>query len=397
MTSKEHLSQSDVEALSQSSDIGTKLQVVQKLCKQYVSEEFTESELKISEQIFRHLLKDTEIEVRKVLSASIVSSSIVPKDVVLSLAKDVETVACPVLEFSEVFNDNDLIEIIKETENAAHQMAIAKRVQVAASVSDALVEQGKEEVVGTLLHNAGAEISDDSYDKVVGDFSNNEKIIDSLIQRGNIKQKIMTKIATTISDKMKKRLEARYHTSFEEIHTLFQESGEIAAIKLMAQQDITSELMDLVDQLEENGTLEDEIKKEDGELARLLDSLGDGHVTAVPALAWGNLTLFVVIATNITGIKYPDILKLIENHQGTEALYKRGGLHHSMHDVVLLAIRVIQNLQGSDEVPEGEKIRHNLHVYIKHLTQEGQRKNVRNLAHFVSMVQQNIEKLHGGW
>jgi len=167
------LSDDDIQKLIKSS-VEKRLDVTKKIGKYYSAGGFDEDQMKIAERIFRILLKDTEVEVRKVLSESVKLSKDIPNDVIMELAKDINEVSIPVLEFSEVLTDDDLIEIIESTEDISKQESVSQRKAVSEVVSNALIETGHASVVDKLLHNDGARVADDGYKKIIDDFSNNE-------------------------------------------------------------------------------------------------------------------------------------------------------------------------------------------------------------------------------
>ena len=58
------------------------------------------------------MIKDAEVRVREALAQNLKENPDLPHDVALSLAQDVDQVALPILQFSDVLTDDDLIEII---------------------------------------------------------------------------------------------------------------------------------------------------------------------------------------------------------------------------------------------------------------------------------------------
>ncbi len=127
------------------------------------------NERALAEELFRIMLHDTDVRVRRALSENLKDNPEVPREVALGLARDVEAVAVPMLHFSLVFTDDELVEIVR-TRPLACQLAVARRAEVSPTVSDTLAETGNEEVVTTLAKNPGAEIADETYGKVIDMF-----------------------------------------------------------------------------------------------------------------------------------------------------------------------------------------------------------------------------------
>src|SRR5690606_21470051 len=116
--------------------------------------------------IFRILLRDAEVQVRVALAQHVKEAKMLPRDLAVSLARDVDPVAVPVLEHSTVLTDDDLVEIIRVF-GATKQRAIARRRVLSHAVAAALVDTGDEDVVHDLVSNAGADISEKSLQKVL--------------------------------------------------------------------------------------------------------------------------------------------------------------------------------------------------------------------------------------
>jgi uncharacterized protein (DUF2336 family) len=93
--------------------------------------------------------------VRQTISAQLATFKETPPELAAMLANDEIEVAYPILTQSEVLQDAQLIETIRNR-TLEHQMAIAIRHTVPVVVSDALVETGDEDIIRTLLENSGA-------------------------------------------------------------------------------------------------------------------------------------------------------------------------------------------------------------------------------------------------
>jgi hypothetical protein len=88
------------------------------------------------------MVTDAEAKVRAALSRHLTTSSDLPRDVALSLARDVEEVSLPFLETSSVLNDADLIEIVRNA-GVAKQLAVARRAHVSDELASAIVDHGR--------------------------------------------------------------------------------------------------------------------------------------------------------------------------------------------------------------------------------------------------------------
>ena len=206
----EKITLEDVARLIEDKSSGAKIEVANKIARQYKSKGFTPEQLRLAEQIFRLLLRDAEVYVRKILSENLKDINNVPKDVVLNLAKDVAEVSIPVLEFSEVLNDNDLVAIINGTMEAAKHVAVTHRKSLNALVSDALVDTKNPEVIEELLHNQNAAINSDSFNKIIKEFPGNLHLIEQVIDHKSITVEVTEKILEKVSAAIKDQLEVKY-------------------------------------------------------------------------------------------------------------------------------------------------------------------------------------------
>jgi len=108
---------------------------------------------------FRVVIYDGEPLVRLVLAETVKSSLDLPRDILLSLARDVAKVATPVLEHSPLLGEEDLLPIVQRG-RTAHRLAIAGRRQVTGRVAAALCRAGERSVILRLLDNLGAALSE---------------------------------------------------------------------------------------------------------------------------------------------------------------------------------------------------------------------------------------------
>src|SRR5690606_28189657 len=99
-----------------------------------------------------------EVEARAHVAKILAPLQRAPGTVVVKLANDDIEVARPLLEFSNVLSDDDLIDIISH-QSEEHRVAIAGRATVADRVGGAIVEHGGTASVTRLVRNANAELN----------------------------------------------------------------------------------------------------------------------------------------------------------------------------------------------------------------------------------------------
>lgn len=124
----------------------------------HVAERCDDEQIEKYDEILCKLSEVVELEARKYVSEAFSKLTRAPGTVVAKLAGDESIeVAGPILEFSPLLTDDDLIEIVSGR-SELHRVAIAGRSSVNSRVSGAIFEHGEEASVIRLAGNDNAEI-----------------------------------------------------------------------------------------------------------------------------------------------------------------------------------------------------------------------------------------------
>lgn len=132
----------------------------------YVSDRCDDEQVAQYDEVLCQLAELVEVEARTHVAKLLAPLERAPGNVVVKLANDTYDVAAPLLEFSNVLSDDDLIEII-ENQSEEHRVAIAGRGRVAPRVGEAIVEHGSTESVHRLVQNSNAEIGKEALQRLV--------------------------------------------------------------------------------------------------------------------------------------------------------------------------------------------------------------------------------------
>ena len=247
-TDRRHLSATDVEKLMANPSADTRVETSAKIANRFASGELSESERRIAEDIFRVLLKDAEVRVREALSVHLKSSRDMPHDVAVALARDVDSVALPMIKFSEVLTDQDLIEIVRGN-SSARQVAVAQRPRVSESVADALIDTGNETAVSHLVSNEGADLTERALGRVMDEYDHSTRVSDSLSRRANLPAAISEQLVEAITHKLQDYLTERQELSADLASNLILQARERATMSLVQFGSTEQELDTLVSQL----------------------------------------------------------------------------------------------------------------------------------------------------
>jgi len=247
------LSKKDVERLLRDPSPMNRAATAVKVAREFDSGSLNDEQRGEAEAVFRLLVEDAEVRVREALSTQLKTSTNLPHDVAMRLATDVSTVAVPMLNFSEVLSDADLIEIIAAGDEDK-QVAIARRKTVSDSVSDALVDTKRPSVVTKLVVNTGAEIPDGSLDKVIETLGDSEPMQMALVHRPGLSVGITEKLLTVLSDRLQAELVKQQDLPTDLATDLILKTRERAVVALSGDSGV-EDVQALVQQLYDNGRL----------------------------------------------------------------------------------------------------------------------------------------------
>jgi uncharacterized protein (DUF2336 family) len=162
------------------------------------------------------LARDAAVRVRAILAEEIKALDCVPKNVVLALARDLDTmVSMPILQYSPLLSDADLIEIVACAQVQQILTAIASRRPLSEAVSDKLVQSLDVSVVAALLVNRDAKIRQDTLDRIVEQAEEISAWHMPLALRADLSARAVRRIGGLVGAGMLERLAARHDLSEE--------------------------------------------------------------------------------------------------------------------------------------------------------------------------------------
>lgn len=329
------LTEADVQRLMSSPSSDVRAETAEKIAVAFDAGKLTDSERQLAEAIFRVMMKDVEVMVREALARNLKESADLPKDVALTLAKDVESVALPVLQFSTVLSDADLIEIVRSS-GADKQVAIAKRVEVSTAVAEALVDHGRTpQVVATLVSNPGAKLNEAIINKAIEKHGADVTVRNTLAHRSDLPVTIAERLVAAVSESLRDFLLTKRELSPDQAADLVLQARERATVALLPPGSKGSDVVDLVKQLKEH--------------QRLSPSL------ILRALCMGDLGFFEASMAVLSNTPIVNARMLIhdEGKLGLQSLYSRTSLPTQLYP----AFRTALDMVRSTEYDGGEKDR----------------------------------------
>jgi len=147
------------------------------------------------------LARDEIVRVRQVLAEALKDVANAPCHVIQRLARDSElAVAEPVLAFSPLLNDDDLLEIIRSPAVAGAAATISRRAGVSEAVSEAIAGSEDWDAVAVLLANPSAQIREETLDQLIDGARRAPVIQMSLALRPSLPLRATQKLANFVAD-----------------------------------------------------------------------------------------------------------------------------------------------------------------------------------------------------
>ncbi|HEX2594622.1 MAG TPA: DUF2336 domain-containing protein [Rhizomicrobium sp.] len=157
------------------------------------------------------LASDHLPRIRALLAEEIKTLDCIPKSIVLKLARDVEAiVSVPILEYSPLLSDADLLEIIATARAHEALTAIAKRKFLSPNVSDAVATSLDIPAIAALLANPDAKIRAETLDKLVEQAKQIEAWHEPLAMRADLSPRAIRRICTFVGASLLEVLSRRH-------------------------------------------------------------------------------------------------------------------------------------------------------------------------------------------
>jgi uncharacterized protein (DUF2336 family) len=359
-----NITREDIELLVREPSTAMRTRIAHKITSGYASGLFTESEIQLANEIFRLLLKDTETKVRQLMAEELKSSLSVPHDIIWALANDRSEVAVPILQYSYVLSEDDLIAIVQATRDHPKLAAIASRESISKELSHALVQTGDHDVVKKVLTNRNATLADTTVELVLDEFERDSNILAELVYRGGLAHSFAEKLFAHVSDTLKKQLTKKYRINKHVVDDAAENARETALLQFispwMSQQDITR----LVDQMHRS--------------QRLTDSV------IIRSLCIGDLRFFESSIARRVGIPVSNarILVLDPGPLGFKALYESAGMPPSFYEAVQTMLRM-----ALEETEYGNYRADDFAERMMHrIRKSGYDKTIENMSSLLGMI-----------
>src|SRR5450759_5294405 len=299
---------------------GERAEATRSLARAWLISDLTEDDRTAAEGALLMLLDDTSPLVRQAMAEVFARSTDAPAAIVQALSLDQPSVALPVLEHSPLLIDADLVDIIA-TGNCEMQCAIARRVNLPASVCAAIAEVGTAAAALELIENAYAELAPFSWDRIVERHGHLAAIRESMLVLEDLPAATRVALVAKLSDTLAQFVVARNWLSADRAVRIASDARDRSTINIAARSR-GDDMRGLVRHLRATGQL----------TAGLI----------LRALLSGNLELFDAALAELAGLPQARVSALLHDRGGAslQALLIRAGLPESTFAAFKVALDV---------------------------------------------------------
>ena len=218
-------------------------------------------------EVLEILVRDQIAKVRQIIAETLKDVIDAPPEIIQILARDCEiAVAGPVLQFSPLLSDTDLIEIIGSGSAVGAAEAVARRRSVGDRVAEAVSGSGDIAAITALLDNPSAQIREETLDRLIDRAPEVQEWHRPLVKRpqlsGGAVRKLARFVAANLLDMLKSRRDLDPETTREVaaivMRRLADEGGAATGSKPASKETPTDQLLERARRLKAAGALDDD-------------------------------------------------------------------------------------------------------------------------------------------
>ena len=332
------LTEIDIRRLIRSADEDERAAAAHKLCRSMDKADLDEEDRAAAQKILRLMASDAAELVRRAMVVTLKASDLIPRDVARRLAADVDSVALPLINFSPVFTDEDLVEIVRSG-SPVRQVAVAGRPNVSRDVAAAVAEVGVEQAVRTLAANDNADIAEAALTRCVDRFGASPEVVAALAYRQVLPLSVSEKLIELASEAVREHLVTRHAVAPETAIRLASFARERATVDLVDQASAQADLATFAATLNARKAL-------NGSLL-------------LRALARGQMALFEYGLAELAGTPHQRAWLMIHDAGplGLKAIYDRAGLPPRLFQAFRAGVDTWRALQAEGADTSGDEFR----------------------------------------
>ncbi|MGD9816991.1 MAG: DUF2336 domain-containing protein [Hyphomonadaceae bacterium] len=321
VTMRASLTDSDIRTLIKGVSEDDRAQAAHKICRCIDEVELSPEERAHAEGIMAIMAQDAAVLVRRALSVALKNSPKLPREIANKLAKDVESIALPVILNSPSLTDADLVEIVRASP-PAKQIAVASREHLSVTVTGAIAEYAVPDAVERALANDNAIFDERGLETSLDRFAAVSDVTAAMVRRNTLPVSVTEKLISVVTGELFDHLVNNHELPPQIAIDLAMGSRERATIDIVEQAGLQRDLARFVQQLNLNGRLSPSL---------LMRGLCLGHIEFVEhAMA------------ELAGLPHPRMWLLMHDGGplGLKAAFDRAGLPPRLFPSFRAAIEV---------------------------------------------------------
>lgn len=316
---------------------GERAEATRALARAWLYSDLSADDFAATEGALLLLLDDPSPLVREAMADVFARAPDAPPAIIRALSCDQPSVAAPVLEFSPLLIDADLVDTVAVS-GPDSQCAVARRVALPTPICAAIAEVGCLEACIELLDNPDAQLAQMSLDRIVDRFGHVAAIREKLLDSHELPAKTRLILVEKLSSNLARFVTARNWLSSGRAERIVLETCERSTINIAATSQ-TDDRRALVRHLRETG-----------------------HLTAgliLRALLSGNRELFEIALVELTGLSEQKVAGIIHDGRGASltALLTRAGFPETTFAAFRAALEAMNDSGFIDTVNGATRLR----------------------------------------
>jgi uncharacterized protein (DUF2336 family) len=198
VTMRANLTDSDIRTLIKGPTEESRAHAAHKICRCIEDAQLSAEDRAHAEGILAIMAQDTAVLVRRALAVALKNSPKLPHEIALKLARDVESIALPIILNSPMLTDADLVEIVR-TCPPAKQVAVASRETLSNVVTLAIAAHAAPEAVQRAVANDNAMFDQAGLERVLDRFAGVSSITSAMVHRRELPLAITEKLVSLVA------------------------------------------------------------------------------------------------------------------------------------------------------------------------------------------------------
>lgn len=188
---------------------GARCEIARRVGGRLAETDVSDVDRKAAEALARTLTEDALERVRIALAEAVCHAPLLPKDIALKIAHDIDSVAVPFLTFTEVFSESDWNQLVLTLSRGA-LVAVSGRSSMPDSLAQRLAEVGDSVVVGSLIENPAAPMTQPVCHTLIDRFEMEMWVLDKLAERGDLIADVAAALTLKVSSMAREKLMKTY-------------------------------------------------------------------------------------------------------------------------------------------------------------------------------------------